>query len=226
MIFYCSPTKTLKKVEFTKTVKPIFNQQTQNIMSELKKLSLSELKAFYHASDKIVEHQYSVIHTPVQLGPSGFVYQGASFKSLDLSSINNDYLNERLFIGSALYGLTKIESLIHDHRLDFTKNLTDINLIEYWKPLVTRYLKKLKQPIIDVSSQEYGQLIEDLNPIKIEFIDQGKIKSTYAKAARGLFIRECALRQVDAVSDLNKIKVLDYQYDSELSSENRIVFSR
>lgn len=226
MIFYCSPTKTLSKSNKEADSSILFKEHTQVITDKLKQYDANQLKALYQASDKIVNHQYEVIKNPQPLGPSGYVYQGASFKSLDLSSIDNNYLDSRLFIGSALYGLTKINTLIDDHRLDFTKNLDEINLVNYWKPVVQDYLKRYDSILIDVSSKEYGQLISDLNPIKVSFYDDGKIKSTYAKSARGEFLRQCALNKVDSIHQLKELTIFDYQVDQNQSTHNHIVFWR
>ncbi len=226
MIFYCSPTKTLRKSNKEADSSLLFKDHTQIITDKLKQYDVNQLKALYQASDKIVNHQYEVIKNPQPLGPSGYVYQGASFKSLDLSSIDNNYLDSRLFIGSALYGLTKINTLIDDHRLDFTKNLDELNLVNYWKPVVQDYLKQYDSILIDVSSNEYGQLISELNPIKVSFYDDGKIKSTYAKSARGEFLRQCALHQVDSIQQLKQLSVFDYQIDGKQSSDNHIIFWR
>lgn len=226
MIFYFSPTKTLKPSNDIKSTPLLFKKESNTLNQKLSSLTKSELKSLYKASDKIVNEQYDAIQNPQAFGPSGYVYQGSSFKNLDLSSLDSDYLKDRLYIGSALYGLTKIDTGIHNHRLDFTKNLNEINLVDYWKPIVTRYLKKKKEIIVDLSSQEYGQLIDELNPIQIVFLDDDKVKSTYAKIARGLFLRECSIQKIEHVDQLKKIEVLDYRYDEISSTAQRLVFRR
>lgn len=226
MIFYFSPTKTLKKNLEHPTTPILFKSETQKLIKKLQSLSKEELKSLYNASDKIVNQQFEAIQNQEKFGAAGFVYQGSSFKNLDLESSNLEYLRDRLFIGSALYGLTTIDTLINNHRLDFTKNLNDINLVEYWKPKVENYLKKKKEILIDLSSAEYGQLIENLNPIKITFLDTNQVKSTYSKIARGLFLRECSLQKVVSIEQLKKIKVLDYRFDKSKSTTQNLVFSR
>lgn len=226
MIFYCSPTKTLKASHRDGDNSLLFKTETEFVLNHLRSLDKSELKEFYHASDKIVEHQYHGLQHPTILGPAGYVYQGAVFKNLDLETLDHAYFSSTLFIGSALYGLTTINTCILDYRLDFTKDLKGINLLELYKPLVTKFFKQRHEVIIDVASQEYGALIEDCPKVQITFLDNDKIKSTYAKIARGQFLRACAYQQVDSIKQLTKLKILNYEFDALSSTTNHIIFRR
>lgn len=225
MIYYVSPTKTLKPTEIQSNSKLLFPQKTKQLKKELKNLTKVELAAFYGASDKIVNHQFNAIHNPTPLGPSGYVYQGEVFRQLDLKTIHNNYLADKLYIGSALYGITQIETNIEDHRLDFTKHLNEINLVEFWSKSIQKVLKN-KGPIINLSSQEYSQLLSGLDYITIHFLDDGKVKSTYAKSARGAFLRECALFEIKNIDQLKRINVLNYKFNKELSDVKNLVFTR
>ena len=83
MIFYFSPTKTLKRNLDHSTTPLLFKSETTKLIKELKNLSEEELKTFYNASDKIVHKQFEAIQNQEKFGASGFVYQGSSFKNLD-----------------------------------------------------------------------------------------------------------------------------------------------
>jgi cytoplasmic iron level regulating protein YaaA (DUF328/UPF0246 family) len=223
MKLFSSPTKTLKASN--KEATPLlFEKETKKILKELKTLDYDALKKFYKASDKIVDHQAKVIKKPVPLGPAGYVYQGESFRNLNIETINVNYLREHLIIGSALYGLSTVDTIIYDHRLDFMKKLNDINLVDYWKPIVQNFLKD--ELIINVASNEYRQLIEGLNIIDIVFLDNGKVKSTYAKAARGAFIRQCATQNIKDVQALKHLNIFDYTFDKAQSHEQCLYFTR
>lgn len=228
MILYLSPTKILKPNESEPIKKEHFNQKkTNHLLEELKKLSIDELKSFYKASDKIVNNQYEVIHHPVTLGPSGYVYQGEAFRNLNPQSLPQDaidYLDKHLVIGSALYGYTKLFEPILDHRLDYTKNLNDINLVEYWKEDLQKEFKDTL--IINVASQEYAQLLEGLNLVNIHFLDDGKVKSMLAKKARGTFVRECALNNVQTTDEMRKLTILDYTFNPSKSDDTNLYFER
>lgn len=223
MKLFSSPTKTLKPVEKDMT-SPLFKKETKKILNELQKLKLSKLKSFYKASDKIVHHQYENLKNPTLLGPAGWVYQGESFRNLDIQSANQEYLRDHLLIGSALYGLSTIDTETIDHRLDLTRRLNEINLVEYWQPKIKKFFKD--ELIINCASNEYRQLIEGLNIVDIIFLDDNKVKSTYAKAARGLFIRECSLQEIKNVNDLKTLNILDYQFNPELSNDQVLTFTR
>lgn len=223
MKFYSSPTKTLKPIKQEGT-DPFFPKETKKLINELQTLDLGSLKKFYRASDKIVIHQYQNLKNPSIIGPAGWVYQGEAFRNLDIQTANQDYLRNHLIIGSALYGITTIDTQIIDHRLDFMKNLNGINLIDYWKPHIHKQLKD--EVIVNVASNEFRQLIDGLNIIDIIFLDDNQVKSTYAKAARGLLLRECAKLKIKDVQELKALNILDYQFDATLSDNKRLYFTR
>eukprot|EP01038_Epipyxis_sp_PR26KG_P004846 gene4846-6793_t len=143
-----------------------------------------------------------------QFSYAGLAYDGPAFKGLNVEqSLTTSKLisiaEKHLRIISALYGLVRITDKIQEYRLEMnTKikiNKTDKNICDYWKPFITDSINKeldiesnRTKYVINLASEEYFHAInvkslnQNIQIIKCEFLDNGKIVSTYAKRARGL----------------------------------------
>lgn len=97
--------------------------------------------------------------------------------------------------------------------------------------------EKLRPLIINCASQEYSKsvlpLLTDHNIRIVEcvFLDGGKVKSAFAKRARGLMARFACTNHILHASDMevDKIKQFDcegYRFSEPQSSVNRLVFTR
>ena len=78
--------------------------------------------------------------------------------------------------------------------------------------------------VIDLASNEYSKVITK-DKIKIDFINDDKIKATYAKKARGAFVRFLAINKITSISDMEKFNDLGYHLDKERSNDHRLVFN-
>ena len=89
------------------------------------------------------------------------------------------------------------------------------------------------EPIINLASQEYAKAIRPYLPPDTPFIEivfgqliDGKIKirATFAKMARGEMVRYMAENDVQKAAELRKFNRLDYQFDEQRSTKERLVF--
>lgn len=244
MLFYMSPSKTmtlesLGTLELGPYVTP--KTKSQKIKRLLLGYSVSELQSFYKVSKKVAEQAYD-LHRITQTGASIDLFEGLVFKYLDYASLEEmakTYLNDKLFIGSALYGVVSPLQQIAPYRLDLDNPLfiEGESLTQHWKKSVTSAL--IKHPsewIIDLASEEYSRLIDlshlskQKSLIKIAFrdIQQGKLRtiSTRAKMARGLFIRAAAIHGAHTPDALKSITVMDYAYDKAHSDATHFVYTK
>ncbi|MFI3329755.1 MAG: peroxide stress protein YaaA [bacterium] len=191
-----SPTKTLKKLENN------YGSSIPNNLEITNKIN-NELNV-------IKEDKHQAI----------FYYNGISFKYLDVTSLNIDYLNEHLIILSALYGDLRPLDLINEYRLDFT----DKSLYKYWN---IDYKDEL---VINLASKEYSKMIKSNNMITIDFKEYKNNKlttsGTYNKMLRGLILRYMTINKITDISLLKEFSELDYSFNESLSNNNLFVFTK
>lgn len=138
------------------------------------------------------------------------LYTGVSFSQINYKY--PDYIEDNIFILSALYGLVNGEDYIAPYRLDFLyKNLSDLKLYEIWKPLITKAINKINPSyIIDACSQEFTKLL-DANNIntdiyQLNIISIKKPSSVLLKQVRGQLVNSAIELKITKIKNFSKIK--------------------
>ncbi len=189
-----SPTKTMKKIDNK------YNYSIPNV----------ELA-------NVINNKYNVIKE--EKHQALFFYNGISFKYLDPTTLNIDYLNNNLVILSALYGQLSPLDLINEYRLDFT----DKSLYKYHDIYID-------DVVINLASNEYLKMIKCKKLINIEFKEYKNNKlttsGTYNKMLRGLLLRYMCINNIEDIKDLKQFSELDYCYNSTLSTETNLLFTK
>ena len=168
----------------------------------------------------------------------GDVYTGLAAQQMTEQQVH--YVNERLGILSGLYGLLKPLDLMQPYRLEMGTSLPigkNKNLYEFWKKTITKQLNSELQKdelFINLASNEYFSAV-DAKALKVpvitpEFKDykDGKLKmiSFFAKKARGLMVRYIIDTNAETIDDLKAFNYEGYAFDANLSSGNKLVFTR
>lgn len=228
---------------------PVFIDDAAKLIDVLKQKSPDEIKSLMKLSDNLANlnweryQNWSKFHTTDTARPAIFTFDGNVYQGLDIKNFNEADLfktNDKLRILSGLYGVLRPFDLIYPYRLEMgTKLQFDgyKNLYEYWRDKITNFLNKdLKKDevLVNLASQEYFKAIDKSklkNPIvDIVFKDykDGDLKtiSIYAKTARGMMSRYIIQNNIDKVENLKLFNLGGYQYDDNLSNENRLVFTR
>lgn len=227
IIFNETKTINLKTDLVYAETKYIFDLKVNNILLTLKNYTKEDL-------DKLIKKDSFNLYESYQnyknIKPCILSYNGLSFKSLNIDSINysKDYLNSNLRILSSLYGVLKPFDLIGYYRLDFSMNK---DLYKYWSNDITEYFNNLKcEYILNLCSLEYSKLLDRKNleckVIDVEFLTNGLNKPTYSKQARGLMLRELTLNNITNLDDIKNLEFDSYKLNSSKSSETLFVFER
>lgn len=172
-----------------------------------------------------------------------YAFKGTVYEGLDVYSIAIDkvpQLQEKLRILSGQYGLLKPLDLMQAYRLEMGTKLTvnnHLNLYQFWDTKITDALnKELKNNkiLVNLASNEYFKVIKPkliktniITPVFKDYKNgQLKIIAFYAKKARGLMVRYIIDNDINNKEDLKGFNYGDYAFDSNLSSENELVFTR
>jgi len=235
-----SPSKTMdfSNIEPQITDYEPFNKLTTELRNNLKKLEVESLIKLYKSSDKIAKDALVLNHES-RTFKAITLFNGAVFKNINFATLKSEeqmYIESCVYIFSAMYGLVPAYGAISPYRLDLNNVLEPdfINLTKRWKEPINTWLQQEESNlIIDLASTEYRKLIDPKkypNYYRIDFKDKKddtyKIVGTYAKMARGQFVRAMSQNKVKTLTDIIKLSIMDYEYNSELSSKNHLIFTR
>lgn len=170
------------------------------------------------------------------------LYNGVAFKKLELESYNSkelEYLNNSLIILSAMYGALNPFDNIKKYRLDMIMKISENSLYSFWSEKVTAYINELlsqdsEKILLNLASNEYSKIINkkslNFKMITVDFKEfkNGKYLSvsSFSKQGRGMLLNYLIKNQITNIEDIKKFSKEGYSFNSELSNENTIIFSR
>lgn len=232
-----SPAKRFKHFDNFKTEKILFEDKTRKLVDEIRKLSLNDLGNLNQTNDELTEKAYFDFQDfdfDRLDNPALFSYDGLVFKQFCEEDFPDlAYLNDHVYIISALYGALKPYTGIRDYRLYFDNKMID--LYDFWKDDIYKEVFRDKDLVINLASKEYAKTIrpylkKDDTFITIDFKDErnGKLRSIVAwtKEMRGKFLKEIIRKKIDKPDDIKKISIDDYIFDSFLSTKDNFIFAR
>lgn len=247
MLIYlaCSKTMTDKRpgINVPKSIPP-FNSEAIRMAKELDSYNAVELQHILHVNGRIAaaaKMRYHDFENPSMAIPAIFAYTGTAYKALDartLSSAELERANNRLTIGSFLYGLLRPFDLIHPYRLEGDVTLPSNaheTLFEFWPSLLTEsFIAKVKADggkLLNLSSSELCRLmdwkkickeVEVVTPtFKIDRGERSISVAMYAKMCRGAMTRWVIQNNIESFDDLRQFEFRGFVwkdgYDFELS---------
>ena len=234
MIVLLSPTKTQKETKVGLDLsKPTFYDKSQHLVSVLSKYNKDDFKEKMKLSDTLASKTEELYLNFDESNRAIDTYQGAVFKALKADDLDQAYLNDHLFIFSALYGILKPNDKVSMYRLDYLTKL-DFDLYEYWGDDLSNHLKKTDKTLINLASLEFSKTLnQDILKDKVITIDfkedvGGKFvsKSTYAKVARGTMAYLILKHKIKDLKQIKDIEFDSYQYNKGLSSDSHLIFTR
>ena len=224
------------------------NEATQ-LNELLKKKSPQALSDLMHISEKLGELNYNrnqewyLPFTSDNARQAIYAFSGDVYRGLDAYSISEeklDILQDTVRIISGLYGLLKPMDLIQPYRLEMGTKFPvgkHKNLYEFWRQKVTTALNDEMQDgelLVNLASQEYFKAIDTKvlkSPlVHVDFKEykngQYKTIAIFSKLARGLMTRHIVETNAKSIEDLKTFNAGRYAFDANLSTENKLVFTR
>lgn len=243
-----------KKLELKKPVpplnytKPLFLDEAEKVVKIMRQKSPAEIKQMMKLSDSLANLNWERYHVwqkaiTDEARPAIFTFNGNVYNALDVNNLPKEklpQLNDKLRILSGLYGILRPFDLIYPYRMEMGTKLSfdnHKNLYDFWRNKVTEELnQEMKEGdfLVNLASQEYFKVI-DTKQLKfpvyhIDFKefkdDKYKTIGIYAKMARGLMTRFIVQNDIKTVDELKLFDREGYAFDANLSTENRLVFTR
>jgi cytoplasmic iron level regulating protein YaaA (DUF328/UPF0246 family) len=231
---------------------PVFENEAQQIIDELKKLTVDEIITLMSISTDLAQLNQSRYknwskansikkenYLPAIWAFSGEVYRGFKINSLKEKKIND--VQNCVRILSGLYGILKPFDIISPYRLEmgtkFIPNSSCKNLYEFWSEKVTDSLLNeldTDEPIFNLASAEYSKVVNFkrikspiITPVFKEFkAGKYKVVMMYAKNARGKMARYISENSNCHFEKFKLYNLDGYSFDDKLSSEKQWVFVR
>ena len=241
-----SPAKKMKVVDSNWIVptKPALIDESKKILNYLKSLSLPELKDIWLCSDKLASKSYlelSRLNLDNLQSPAILSYDGIAYTYMAPSIFDGDmynYINENLYILSALFGALKPSDGVMPYRLEMQAKfefLTFNNLYDFWGDKIYNLIHPDDGVIINLASKEYSDAVRPFISSSDRFIDINFVesvnnklvtKATFAKMARGEMVRFMAESKIETLEELKNFDRLNFSFRSDLTTENELFFER
>ena len=254
MLTILGPAKTINTTPHEVTERhsaPLYLDQAQALVDQLRQYSIPQLKSMMKVSDKLAtltferyaawRRSYAADHGhQAILAFSGEVFNGLQARSLKEEDLL--FAQEHVRILSGLYGVLKPLDLILPYRLEMgtkMKNSNGSNLYEFWKTIIPERIANdtaiQDAPVlINLASNEYFKSIqpgsfpyEIITPVFKESDGTGYRNVTiYAKKARGMMLRFIIQNRISKPEYLKAFDEEGYFFNNDLSNQKEWVFCR
>lgn len=254
MIVVISPAKTLDFTVQNLSVDssmPEFISEAKELMQSLKKLNEKDLIDLMGISHKLASLNYQrhlvwSAENPEQNARQALlVYKGEVYNGLKAETYSTDefmFAQGHLRILNGLYGVLRPLDLIQEYRLEMEtrlENKTGNSLYSFWGEKITGSINKAitvadSKTLVNLASNEYFKVINSgkikgkiVTPVfKEEKGGNYKVVSIYSKKARGMMTSFIIKNRICDPEDLVSFNEEGYAFNSALSSDTEIVFTR
>ena len=232
-----SPAKRFKHFENEKTEGLLFEEETIELVEKFRSFSINDLANMFFCNDDLAikaYYDYKDFDFNNLKNPALFSYDGLVFKQFKKEDFNDlAYLNDHVYIISALYGLCKPFTGISDYRLYMDSK--GIDMPGFWANKIYEKAFEDEDFIINLASEEYAKLLKkylkkDQKLLTLTFKEDrnGKIRSivSYTKQMRGRMLKYLINNKIKDPEEIKKISLCDYIYDPYNSTKDEFVFVR
>ena len=181
-----------------------------NILQQGDMAALSKMFGIKKEAD-ILKHKKDIIH---ELSMKAIErYTGVAFDYLGYEKLNpkaQRYVDENVILFSNLFGPIRASDLIPEYKLKQGEAVADTKTEKFYHEhsadLMEAYLKD--DEILDLRAGFYDKFYKPAKPYTtLKFIKDGKVVSHWAKAYRGIVLREIAKAGVDSISAFMKLPI-------------------
>jgi len=181
-----------------------------NIIQKRDLAVLSKMFGLKKESD-ILSHAKDIIHEPTMKAIER--YTGVAFDYLSYTTLDNAtqaYIDKHVILCSNLFGFLRADDFIPAYRLKQGSLVGDINVEKFYSlhgtALMDSYLEN--DEILDLRAGFYDKFYKPTKPYTtLKFIKEGKVVSHWAKAYRGIVLREIAKAKVESIDDFMKLPI-------------------
>ena len=153
-------------------------------------------------------------------------YTGVAFDYLRYNELNKDsqsYINKNVILNSNLFGFLRADDMIPEYRLkqgEVVGELKPEKLYREQSHLMEEYLKD--EDILDLRANFYNKFYKPTKEYTtLKFIKEGKVVSHWAKAYRGIVLREIAKAKINNLKEFMKLPIENLSIDEIQTKKNQ-----
>ena len=205
---------------------PIRKEILHKYINILQKNDLSTLSKMFGLKKEtdINYHNRDIIH---ELSIKAIErYTGVAFDYLKYQELHQDaqnYIDKNVILCSNLFGFLRADDMIPEYRLKQGEAIGELKPEKLYKEqsyLLEKYLKD--EDILDLRAVFYDKFYKPTkNYTTLKFIKNGKVVSHWAKAYRGIVLREVALAQINSLEDFMNLPIDNLSIDEIQTKKNR-----
>ena len=159
----------------------------------------------------ILEHKKDIIHELTMKAIQR--YTGVAFDYLGYENLDRqaqDYIDSHVILFSNLFGPIRASDLIPEYKLKQGEAVGDIKTEKFYHEhaaaLMEAYLAE--DEILDLRAGFYDKFYKPAKPYTtLKFIKEGKVVSHWAKAYRGIVLREIAKAGIETLEAFMKLSI-------------------
>ena len=194
------------------------NLLQQKDMSKLSKMFglKKEEDILYHCKDIVHELTMKAIER----------YTGVAFDYLDyplLEVSSKAYIDQHVILCSNLFGFLRADDMIPEYRLKQGEAIGDLKPEKLYKEqsyLMDEYLAD--EDILDLRAGFYDKFYKPTKPYTtLKFIKNGKVVRHWAKAYRGIVLREIAQAKINTLEEFMKLPLKNLSISEIQTKKNR-----
>ncbi|HFQ61959.1 MAG TPA: YaaA family protein [Epsilonproteobacteria bacterium] len=179
-----------------------------NILQQGDMQVLSKMFGIKKEAD-ILKHKKDIIHELTMKAIER--YTGVAFDYLNYETLSSEaqhYVDDNVILFSNLFGPIKASDLIPEYKLKQGESVGDIKTEKFYNEhsahLMEDYLKE--EEILDLRAGFYDKFYKPAKPYTtLKFIKDGKVVSHWAKAYRGIVLREIAKAGISSIEAFMKL---------------------
>ena len=205
---------------------PIRKQLLHQYINILQKNNFSELSKMFGLKKEadIEYHNRDIIHELTMKAIER--YTGVAFDYLNYKTLEADaqvYIDKNVLLCSNLFGFLRADDLIPEYRLKQGEAVGELKPEKLYKEesyLMEEYLKE--EDILDLRAGFYDKFYKpSKNYTTLKFIKEGKVVSHWAKAYRGLVLREIAKAQIESFEAFMNLSIENLSIDEIQTKKNK-----
>ena len=160
-------------------------------------------------------------------------YTGVAFDYLGYTELDDkaqNYIDRHVILFSNLFGPIKASDLIPEYKLKQGEAVGDIKVEKFYHEhaadLMESYLAD--EEILDLRAGFYDKFYKPKKPYTtLKFIKEGKVVSHWAKAYRGIVLREIAKAGIETIDDFMKLPIegLSIQEIQQKKNKTEIIYT-
>ncbi len=192
---------------------PYRTKLLHSYMNILQKGDIQELSNMFGLKKETDIRSYirDIIHEPAMKAVER--YTGVAFDHLDYNTLDTKaqtYIDSHVILNSNLFGFLRADDLIPEYRLKQGAPVGEIKVEKFYHEhgaaLMEEYLKS--EEILDLRAGFYDKFYKPAKPYTaLKFVKDGKVVSHWAKAYRGIVLREIAKAGIESLDGFMKLPI-------------------